>query len=412
MNGSVPTRLRKAWHLLRRRLGAHSEPPRRLIVQKAKWLNAARSPVMLMIDDLTNAWHSRSGGDTWEPGGDWGGGLRRPNSMLRSLEEGLLQEFPAVKVTFFTVAGPISAYTDHQPFTYAKPLDVDDESRRFFRSLAENPRYELAYHGFNHGTAGRRSEEFVQEWQGFSSLDAAVTQTRQGLAVFERATGSVPKGGKYGGWAYNAFAEDAIDACGFSWWCRDWTPRDVSGTVAHGYYEPQFFGRSLVVSLPSTVHGFFWDPRQLDVLLDHQQVIAITEHIAPVRPDGRIQTPNIVDDMGELYRLFGYLKRKDVWYATGSEIAAYVVARERTLIYDVTREGFSVRYDGRSTQPELTLTVDCSALCTAAQPLIEVILPDSRIMDPSRCRFDPGRLRHLITVPIMEGRFQVRARPG
>ena len=36
-------------------------------------------------------------------------------------------------MTFFTVAGPISAYTHHQPFSYAAP-DDSDESRRIFRS--------------------------------------------------------------------------------------------------------------------------------------------------------------------------------------------------------------------------------------------------------------------------------------
>ena len=99
-----------------------------------------------------------------------------------------------------------------------------------------------------------------------------------------------------------------------------------------------------------------------------RQVIAIAEHIAPVRPDGLIQTPNIVDDMAELRRLFGYLSGKDVWHATGSEIASYVIARERSLVYDVTREGFTLRYDGRLERPGLTLRVDSSVVCTSAQP--------------------------------------------
>src|SRR5207245_11356692 len=97
----------------------------------------ARWPVMLMIDDLTNAWHNRHGGDRWEAGGDWGGGLRRPDSAIAFLEENLLREFPEVKVTFFTVAGPISAYNRHQPFSHSAALDENDESSGFFRSLTE-----------------------------------------------------------------------------------------------------------------------------------------------------------------------------------------------------------------------------------------------------------------------------------
>ena len=403
-------RLRKSWHLLRRRVGAGAGTSERLTIEKAKWLNDARSPAMLMVDDLTNAWHSRLNEDVWEQGGDWGGGLRKHGSALRFLDDRLLRDFPEVKVTFFTVAGPISAYTHHQPFSHAAPLDEHDESRRFFRSLVEDPRFELAYHGFNHGNPGARTQDFVQEWRGFQSVEAAVTQTRKGLDVFSRATGVFPSGGKYGGWDYNDFAEEAVNECGFFWWCRDWTPRDVTGRVSDDYYEPQFFGRNLVVALPSTVHGHFWDRRQIDLLLARRQVIAIAEHIAPVRPDGLIQTPNIVDDMGELRRLFRYLGGQDVWYATGSEIASYVVARERSLVYDVTREGFSLRYEGRVERPKLTMRVDCSAVCTAARPVIDVVLPDGTTADAAACRFDRASYRHLVTVPVMEGRYWVRPR--
>jgi hypothetical protein len=392
-------------------MSAGQRPPTRVIVTKARWLHDARSPVMLMIDDLTNAWHNRQAGATWEHGGDWGGGLAAPKSALRFLEDRLLRDFPDARVTFFTVAGPIASYTRHQPFSYAAPLDADDESRRFFRALAEDPRYELAYHGLDHGTSGARSEAFVQEWRGFTSVDAATAQTKKGLDIFYRATGGVPAGGKYGGWDYNDFAEAAVSACGFLWWCRDWTPRDVTGRIGDDYYEPQFFGPNLVVALPSTVHGFFWDRRQIDRLLARRQVIAIAEHIAPIRPDGLIQTPNIVDDIDELRRLFRYLRGKDVWYATGTEIASYVIARERTLIADVTREGFSLQYDGRADRPFLTLLIDCSAVCTPAEPRIDIVLPDGTLSDGRSFHFDPQHYRHCVTVPVMEGRYMVRARP-
>jgi hypothetical protein len=310
-------------------------------------------------------------------------------------------------VTFFTVAGPISAYTRHQPFSHAAPLDENDASARFFRSLAADPRFELAYHGFNHGIPGARSDGFVQEWRGFPSVEAAVAQTRAGLEIFSRATGIVPSGGKYGGWEYNDFAEAALSQCGFFWWCRDWTPRDVTGTVPDAYYEPQFFGSNLMVALPSTVHGHYWDRRQIDILLQQRQVIAVTEHISGIRPDGLTQTPNIVDDMGELCRLFHYLKGQDVWHATGSEIASYVVARERTIVYDVTRDGFSLKYDGRVMTPTLTLQIDSSAVCTPAEPLVDVIRPDGARADATGCRFDRERYQHLVTVPVIEGRYRV-----
>lgn len=194
----------------------------------------------------------------------------------------------------------------------------------------------------------------------------------------------------------------------FFWWCRDWMQRDISGNIPDHYYESQFFGRNLVVALPSTVHGYFWDRRQIDILLAQRQIIAVEEHIAPIRPDGQIQTPNIIDDLEELRRLFGYLRGKNVWYATGSEIASYVVARERSFISDVTRDGFTIRYDGRVDRPQITLWVNCAAVCTPTKPLIEVILPDGTIPSLNAYRFDMARYHHLVTVPVMEGRYYIQ----
>jgi hypothetical protein len=410
VSGIVQRRLRRLWREVKKShdIGA----PRRLVVEKARWLNDARSPVMLMIDDLTNAWHNRSRGDRWQPGGDWGGGLDSPGSALHCLEEGLLRHHPEAKVTFFTVAGPISAYTHHQPFSSVAPLDATDASRRFFSALAADPRFELAYHGYDHGTPGDRTETFLQEWRGFPSRGAAVAQTKRGLDIFSRAIGSRPRGGKYGGWDYNEFAEGAVDDCGFLWWCRDWMPRDITGRVPDGYYEPEFFGRNLVVALPSTVHGQSWDPRQVDRLLARRQVISIEEHIAPIRPDGLVQTPNIVDDMEDLRRLYRYVRGKSVWHATGTDIASYVIARERTLIHDVGSDGFSITYDGRVERPLLTLRVDCSTVCSRTQPVIELRTPDSVPLPTGAFRFDRAHYRHLVTIPVVPGRYHVVPRAG
>jgi len=403
-------RLESSWHAVRRRFGADPVTAHRLVVEKARWLNDANSPVMLSIDDLTNAWHAKNGGGRWEHGGDWGGGFWDSGSALRFLEDRLFRTFPEIKATFFTVAGPISAYTHHQPFSHSDSLDATEESRRFFRSIAEDPRFELAYHGFNHGTAGARTEDFVQEWRGFSSVEAAVAQTRHGLDIFSRATGTIPQGGKYGGWEYNEFAEEAVDRCGFVWWCRDWTPRDIRGRVSDEYYEPQIFGPNLIVALPTTLHGRFLDRRQGELLLARRQMIAIEEHIAPIRPDGLVQTPNIVDDLADVKRLLSYLRGKKIWYATGSEIADYVIARDRTVVHDVTLGGFSLRYEGRAPRPPLTLRIDCSAICSEPEPLIDLVLPDGAIVDHAACQFDTNSYRHLVTIPVSTGQYAVRPR--
>jgi len=404
-------RLRKLRYVLRRRRKVHAPVAQRLAISKARWLGDAHSPVVLMIDDLTNAWHHRSGEASWEHGGDWGAGLDHPQGALAFLEKSLLQDYPEVRATFFVVAGKISAYTHQQPFAHSATLDATEASCKFYTALGTDPRFELAYHGYNHGTAAATTASFLQEWRGFPSMEAAVEQTRRGIEIFRRATGSVPRGGKYGGWEYNEFSEDALSELGFQWWCRDWMPRDVTGTISDDYYEPQFFGDPAVLGLPSTVHGHFWDRRQIDILLARRQIISIEEHIAPIRPDNDVQEPNIVDDAAELRRLYRFLRGKNVWHATCSQIAAYVIAREQSLIYDVAGDRFAIRYNGRAARPALTLHIDCGAVCNSKTPHIELITPGGQAVPREACKFDESCYHHLVTVPVMDGPYRVNAVP-
>jgi hypothetical protein len=122
-----------------------------------------------------------------------------------------------------------------------------------------------------------------------------------------------------------------------------------------------------------------------------------------------VQTPNIVDDMDELRRLYAYLRDRDVWHATASEIAGYFEARERTMVHDVTADGFSLQYCGRVEHPRLSLRVDSAAICTSQQPSIAVVLPDGSLLDKDAYVFDADTYSHLVTVPVMTGRYQVRS---
>jgi hypothetical protein len=58
--------------------------------------------------------------------------------------------------------------------------------------------------------------------------------------------------------------------------------------------------------------------------------------------------------------------------------------------------------------PRLTLRVDCSALCCAEQPYIEVIAPDGKIPARDACQFNQQDYRHRVTVPVMNGHYTVR----
>ncbi len=399
-------KIRKHYFHLRSSLLSSNKKPNRLIIEKAKWYNNADSPVMFMIDDFANAWHSKNGNNSWDQGGDWGGGLSKRGSVFSFLMENLLDDFPEVKVTFFVVAGKISHYTNGHPFSFAEPLDFSEESRAFFRKVSDDDRFEIAYHGYNHGTPGQRTEDFIQEWRGFHSVEEACYQTEKGMEIFKDVFGRYPSGGKYGGWDYNHFADESVDRSFFLWWCRDWTPRDRKDRVHDGYYEPQFFGRNWVVALPSTIHGFFWSKGQIDKLIEKKQIISVEEHIAPIRPDGRIQTPNIIDDHHELRSLFSYLRGKNVWYAMGTEIAKYFIGYSQSIIYDARGDSFKIKYHGKVDNPILTLIIDCTAICSPEKPLIEVVPPDGIPLPGNQ--IIPGKnYRHMVNLPVTNGKYSI-----
>jgi len=380
MNGIVVRKLSDIVGKGFRYLGKSGPPNngglRRLVVQKAKWHNNADSPVMLMIDDFTNAWVKGDGSSDFDARGDWGGGHKAPHSIFSFLETNLYSLFPEIRTTFFTVVGKISHYTLHQPFTFAEPVNHDKASVYFFEEIFADERFEMAYHGFNHGAPGKTTLDFIQEWKGFTSIDTAMRQIREGLDIYQSVFGVFPGGGKYGGWEYNDFSDKTIDLSGFRWWCRDWMPKDITGAICKEYYEPQIFGENRIIALPSTIHGRQWTRGQIDRLLTDRQIISIEEHIGALRPDGLIQTPNVYDDINRLKRLFSYLERKNVWHAKGSEIAGYVDAYLNTTIYDIGTDSFRLLYSGINTESTITLLIQPMNSLDMQSERVSLICPD------------------------------------
>jgi hypothetical protein len=71
-----------------------------------------------------------------------------------------------------------------------------------------------------------------------------------------------------------------------------------------------------------------------------------------------------------------------------------------------------MKYDGRIERPPLTLRIDSASLCSPDRPCLEVVAPDGRSVDPASCRFDRTRFSHLVTIPVINGRFSVRPVAG
>ncbi len=381
----------------------------RLAIKKAKWYMDYDSPVVLMIDDLSNAWFSKEMDQLPIQAADWGGLHDQPNSAFHFLQEELLKQHPQVKTVFFTVIGPLGPFVKGHPFTFCESFDHSENSRKFLRMLQFSTHFEVAYHGFQHGFPGIKKSDFIQEWEAFSNIAEMCEQNEKGNKLYEKLIGHKARGGKYGGWKYNTIADSSIDTSGFEWWCRDWMPRDSDDRILDDYYEPQYFGKSKVVALPTTLHGRTWRSKQVENLLKTKQIISIEEHIAKYKPGCPDQEPNIFDDIQELRRLFNLLKAKNVWYAKCSEIADYFDARERTLLTDITKDGFSLYYDGSRNVPFLTLIIDSKSICSQKKPYIHIEMPNGALLSRQQYNYDNRKFLHKVTLPVFSGNYRVKS---
>ena len=329
-------------------------------IRPSKWLHNADSPVMLMVDDFTNVWVDANGNGLVEPEEDWGHALDSPGSAFEFLTDKILADCPAARVTFFTPMARVSTVRTCMCAAHFGPINEDERTAAFFRAVHRDPRFEVAYHGLTHGVPGDRTEDFVQEWVAYKSLEEALETIQKGKKIYFEVFGEQPAGGKYCGYAQNSFSDESIDKSGFLWWCRRWD-RGETGPGDVERFDVRYFGEHGVLDIPSTVFGAMFNrPRglvaralggkaalrrgieELERLLNHGLVVSIQEHISPARPDGRRQTPNIFDDRQSLKLIYDYLADKNVWHCTGTELAEYVHCRDNVTLEENER-GFVLR---------------------------------------------------------------------
>jgi len=387
---------------------ANSARQNRLLVGKAKWRGNAQSPVCLTIDDLANAWFDANNNGVLDPGEDWGGMLAEPNSAFDLLKKDLLKHFPEVKITFFTVMGSLSSFERSRPFTAAKPIDATIESLEFFRAIHFSSRFEIAYHGYDHGTPGEKNEDFLQEWENVSSVDQSLEKINKGARIYASVFWEKPRGGKTGAYIMNRAIEESIDIYGFTWWCRDLVSRSMRKDTNNILFEPKFFGENRIIDIPTTINGRVWYRRQINNLLRNRQVITIAEHISPFGAGVRYIRPNIFDDIPSLTRLFRYLNGKNVWHATVSEIAEYINAYTFSHIFDATKNTFQMRYAGKLKDPILTIMIDPFCLRNHNQHgYLKITLPDKSILSRQQYYYDKRLGLFLVDTPVQNGIYHV-----
>lgn len=397
-----------------------------------KWKNNADSPIIFMIDDLANVWIDLNNNQRNDPGEDWGYFRNTENSSFRFLQTKILSNYKKLKVTFYVPVGVRSGVIKKSKYkVISTMINENKASIQFYRDIHSDQRFEIAYHGTTHGIASKNTSDFIQEWQTFKSLNEAKSTTSYGIEIMKKTIGEYPRGGKYPGCASNDFSDQSIDESGFLWWNRfsNYANNNMGKSDKHNpwifgsdfdpisNFDIKTFGKNNIIDIPTTVGGdkftyiFKKDNRfvkgnvkkllksllikkginDIDFLLRNKLIISIIEHIAPSRNDGTRQPPNIFDDIESLFLMFDYLKDKNVWYCTGTELAEYYYLRTRTNVIE-NENSFRIIFNNEKNidiNQKLSLRIDnCNSLK----------LPNSEIITSNK---------NIFNIPILDGNYEL-----
>lgn len=341
-------------------------------IEICKWYKNVNSPVLFFIDDFANVWIDSNNNGEIDQGEDWGYAKFHENSSLNFLKNSILKNFISVKTTFFVPVGLRNGMLNNPKIGfYSKLINCDKETKEFFNSINKDEKFEIAYHGTFHNKL-TSDEKIIPEWVSYKNINEAIKVINNGKEIYKDVFGFYPRGGKYCGYATNEFSDESIDKTGFMWWCRKWN-RGIYNLNKNlnpkELFDITIFGENKLIDIPSTIDGGLFSGnlksntktlkglvksilkkkllnkklQQIDYLLDNKLIISIQEHIAPSRDDGKRQSPNIFDDRESLIYIFDYLKNKNVWYCTGTELAEYYWIRENIKIEIIDKYCFSIK---------------------------------------------------------------------
>lgn len=394
-------------------------------IEVCKWYNNADSPVLFMIDDLANVWIDTNGNGKIDLGEDWGYAKDGEYSSFNFLNDEILNDYPDVKVTFFTPVGIRVGIIENPSIkSVSKMINCDEETKTFFKYINDNPKYEIAYHGTSHGRVGKTNNDFKQEWELFNTLEEAIETIEKGKEIYKDVFGYYPRGGKYCGYKSNEFSDESIDKTDFLWWSRYWNRGiyenkscSIGGSDFNKLtnYDVKNFGNSNVIDIPSTLNGGLLTGilnynsktirgilkkilikmklKQVDYLLRNRLVISIQEHIAPSRDDGGRQTPNIFDDKSSLKCIFNYFKGRNLWYCTGTELAEYVYLRDNVKLIKTCDNRFSINIGIKKniSKDKLTFKID-------RYEDFVLNMPNGKVLQMNN---------NIINIPILPGEYRI-----
>lgn len=324
--------------------------------QIAKWYNNYKAPAVLMIDDLSDAYI-----DVYEDSyrNDWGYLCRREGSSYNYLKKNLLDEYPNIKITFFT------PYLKHNVINETCKYDCKkyavgerDDFTNFLKELVLEG-HEIAHHGSNHGeymdfNKCTTVNNWVHEWGLFEDTERGIKVTLDGVKIFKETLGTDIVGGKYCGYVTRENSQEIIDKCNFLYWC-------AKPSYNVHQFDETFFGENNIISFPTNYAGnsfvrltymsgdikrdrkkFFFKYFQplyniysyinLFKLYIREQIISVQEHNSPSTTAGTVQSANIITDMNSLNKIFAFLSHLSIWYASCKNISEYIYIRTNSKL--------------------------------------------------------------------------------
>lgn len=325
----------------------------------APWYNHYQAPLVLMIDDLSDAYIDLYP-ETYK--NDWGYLGNNEGSIYRFLESELLSHYPNIKITFFVPYLRHGVINEACGVTIQKySLGERNEYTTFLQSLIAKG-YEIAHHGSDHGRYLHPencdvNENWIHEWALFETIEEGVRITSKGKEQFLKEIGFQIAGGKYCGYIAIENSTEIIRQCGFLYWCDRVNylgddldisllksdelisfPTNVAGNsfVRLSYLTGQLkrdrIKRFTKYLQPLYNLSVYW---RLHRLYREGKIISIQEHISPSTTWGNVQSSNIISDIKSLKRIFKFFASRNIWYATCEEIAIYHYAKiHSTLRWD------------------------------------------------------------------------------
>lgn len=313
---------------------------------KTKWFFGKKSPIIFGIDDIAN---SIFFSDTKEQGDCGFYGTSEPG-IYNYFEKYILYKYPEIKATYFLVFDKHTAYIESET---AYTIYETEPFKNLLSHIIDRGD-EISYHGHNHGykNATLENKKWCREFEQYSKQEYFEI-IQHDIERFKKEFGYEIVGGRTPCYSFEDSLIDGLLGSGFKWWSFDHKP--YTNNIAMSYKGHD------IIEMPSNIGGGIFNYggnylkdsikkhlnlARIEKMIDNQEVISIAEHFMSARPDGKRQTPNIYDDINSLDFLFGYLRNKDVWYATFSECANYFESYNNTEILNFGNNTFEIRYNG------------------------------------------------------------------